>query len=102
MGLAARGAAPPTSSSSTPLNRRHFLRASAFAAAAAIGAPAFLRGQNLNSKLNIGIIGCGGRGEFAVNGSKKENIVALCDINEERLDKICAAHPQARRRGTTR
>ena len=87
-----------TPSSSTPLNRRHFLRTSAFAAgAAAFGAPAFLRGQNLNSKLNIGIIGCGGRGGFAVSGSEKENIVALCDINEERLDKICAAHPKARR-----
>jgi predicted dehydrogenase len=85
-------------SSSTPLNRRHFLRASSFAAsAAAIGAPAFLRGQNLNSKLNIGIIGCGGRGGFAVGGSAKENIVALCDINEERLDKVGAAHPKARR-----
>ena len=82
--------------SSTPLNRRHFLRTSAFAAAA-IGAPAFLHGQNLNGKLNIGIIGCGGRGGFSVQGSQKENIVALCDINEERLDKICAAHPKARR-----
>jgi predicted dehydrogenase len=67
------------------------------AGAAAIGAPAFLRGQNLNSKLNVGIIGCGGRGGFAVSGARNENIVALCDINEERLDKICAAHPTARR-----
>lgn len=65
--------------------------------ATVMGAPAFLRGQNLNSRLNVGIIGCGGRGGFAVSGSAKENILALCDINEERLDKVCAAHPKARR-----
>ena len=78
--------------------RRDFLRTSALAAGAAvIGAPAFLRGQNLNSRLNIGIIGCGGRGGFAVKGAANENIVALCDINEERLDKVLAANPKARR-----
>jgi predicted dehydrogenase len=81
-----------------PLPRRDFLRTSALAAGAAVmGAPALVRGQNLNSKLNIGIIGCGGRGGFAVNGASDENIVALCDINEERLDKVLAAYPKSRR-----
>jgi len=81
-----------------PLARRDFLRTSALAAGAAVmGAPAFVRGQNLNSKLNVGIIGCGGRGGFAVQGASDESIVALCDINEERLDKVLAAYPKARR-----
>ena len=46
----------------TALSRRQFTR-TLLTAAGAIGvAPAFLRGQNLNNKLNIAIIGAGGRG----------------------------------------
>ena len=62
-----------------------------------LGAPAFLRGQNLNNKLNIGIIGCGGRGGFAVEQSRNENIVALCDVAEDRLNRVGEQHPKARR-----
>jgi len=80
------------------LNRRDFLRSSALATGAVtFGAPAFLRGQNLNNKLNIGIIGCGGRGGFAVQQSSGENIVALCDVAEDRLNKIGEKQPQARK-----
>jgi hypothetical protein len=80
------------------LDRRRFLRLSALTAGAcAFGAPAFLRGQNLNNKLNIGIIGCGGRGGFAVGASAGENIVALCDVAEDRLNRVGEKHPQARR-----
>ncbi|MHB9009365.1 MAG: Gfo/Idh/MocA family protein [Limisphaerales bacterium] len=79
-------------------SRRRFLRLSALAGGAlAWGAPALLRGQNLNNKLNIGIIGCGGRGGFAVEQSRKENILALCDVAEDRLNQVGNAHPKARR-----
>ena len=40
--------------------RRHFGRTLLAASSAVTVVPAFLRGQNLNSKLNIAIIGCGG------------------------------------------
>jgi len=80
------------------LDRRDFLRASALVlGGATLGAPAFLRGQNLNRKLNIGIIGCGGRGGFAVEQSRNENIVALCDVAEDRLNQVGTRHPKARR-----
>ena len=83
---------------SAAFNRRHFLRSSLLATGAfSLGAPAFLRGQNLNNRLNIGIIGCGGRGGFAVGGAAKENIVALCDVAEDRLNKVGEKHPQARK-----
>jgi hypothetical protein len=86
------------STASLQLNRRSFLRASALATGAfAFGAPAFLRGQNLNNKLNIGIIGCGGRGGFAVGQSNGENIVALCDVAEDRLNKVGERVPKARK-----
>ena len=80
------------------LNRRSFIRASALTTGAfAFGVPAFLHGQNLNNKLNIGIIGCGGRGGFAVQQSSGENIVALCDVAEDRLNGVGAQHPKARK-----
>jgi predicted dehydrogenase len=81
-----------------PLSRRHFLRASALAAGSlAVAAPALLRAQNLNNKLSIGIIGCGGRGGFAVDSSRGENIVALCDVAEDRLNSVGQKHPGARK-----
>ncbi len=42
------------------LNRRSFLQSTAAGAlaASAIGAPAIVRGQNLNSKLQLAGIGC--------------------------------------------
>jgi hypothetical protein len=81
-----------------PLNRRAFLRTTALGGAMVVfGAPALLRGQNLNNRLGIGIIGCGGRGGFAVEQSRGENIVALCDVAEDRLNQVGAKHPRARR-----
>jgi hypothetical protein len=50
-------------------------------------APAFLRGQNLNSRINVACIGVGGKGgsdtdsAFNLGG----NIVALCDVDENTL-----------------
>ena len=76
------------------LSRRHFL--STILAASA--APAFLRAQSPNNKLNVAIIGCGGRGganlgEIAAAG---ENIVALCDVNERNLEAAAKKFPQAK------
>jgi predicted dehydrogenase len=94
--LSLRSSPRPTFSVSLP--RRDFLRLSLLTTGAvALGAPAFLRGQNLNNKLNIGIIGCGGRGGAAVEQSRGENIVALCDVAEDRLNAVGAKHPQARK-----
>jgi hypothetical protein len=77
--------------------RRDFLRATAVGAVAVGAAPAFLRAKGLNDKLDIAVIGCGGRGganlgEVAGAG---ENIVALCDINEQSLHAAAARFPKA-------
>jgi predicted dehydrogenase len=69
------------------LSRRAFLMTSAVAAgAAAIGAPAIVHGQNLNEKLNLALIGVGGRGMGNFGGIQSENIVALCDVSEKNLN----------------
>jgi len=80
----------------TSLTRRQFARRS-LASAAVVAAPAFLRGQNLNGRMNIAVIGTGGRGGGNLKGVSSENIVALCDVNEKNLAAAAAAHPQARR-----
>jgi hypothetical protein len=53
-------------SRSHEINRRGFV-GRALATAVIAGAPAFLRGQNLNNKLNIAFIGSGGRGNANLN-----------------------------------
>src|SRR6185369_5545850 len=44
-----------------PMTRRQFVSRTLMTAGVIAGAPAFLRGQNLNNKLNIAFIACGGR-----------------------------------------
>jgi predicted dehydrogenase len=78
-------------------SRRHFLKqtAAGITAATACG-PYFLRGQNLNSKLNIGVIGTGGKGASDTDGCAHENIVALCDIDGNTLRERSQKYPKAR------
>jgi hypothetical protein len=69
-------------------SRRVFIRYSSLTfGAAAITGPYFLRGQNLNNKLNIGIIGAGGKGASDTDHCSTENIVALCDVDKRTLNK---------------
>jgi predicted dehydrogenase len=81
-------------------SRRSFLARSAAAGAALLGAPALLRGQNANSRLNLAFIGVGGRGganlrEMTRTGA--ENVVALCDVNGNALDAAGERFPEARK-----
>jgi predicted dehydrogenase len=83
---------------STPkITRRNFTKTLVAAGAAFSAAPAFLRGQNLNDKLNIAVIACGGRGGSNLQSVSSENIVALCDVNEKNLAAAAAKHPGAKK-----
>lgn len=77
-------------------SRRTFLKTAA-AGVCTFAAPAILRGQNLNEKLNIAIIGSGGRGGSNMKSVESENIVALCDVNERNLNRAAERHPKARK-----
>jgi predicted dehydrogenase len=78
--------------------RRQFLGVSASVTASlAFGARAAARKISANEKLNIGIIGAGGRGWDNLNGVKSENIVALCDVDDERAAQAHKAYPNAKR-----
>jgi len=84
--------------SASQVNRRKFLQTTAaIGVGATLGAPAFVRGANLNDKLNIAIIGSGGRGAGNLAAVAGENIVALCDVDQNRLDASAEKHPQARK-----
>lgn len=79
----------PNKDSRGSANRRNFIKATAFAGAAALG-PVHLLGAQDNltqEKLNIAVVGVGGRGGANLNGCSGENIYALCDINKSTTAK---------------
>jgi len=79
-------------------SRRHFLKSSAIGAAAlSCAAPAVIRGQNLNERLNIAVIGTGGRGGSNLRSVETENIAVLCDVDEHNLNAAAMKHPDARK-----
>jgi predicted dehydrogenase len=70
------------------MTRRDYLKSTAAAAAALTIVPAGLaRGYAANEKVNVGIIGSGGRGGANLGGvaGLGQNIVALCDVDRGRL-----------------
>src|SRR5712671_6477370 len=76
-------------STGTSFTRRDFLKSSSLLVGASVlGAPAFLRGQNLNEKINIACIGVGGKGGSDTDHAYDlgGNIVALCDVDERTLN----------------
>jgi predicted dehydrogenase len=77
--------------------RRQLGRTVAGSALGALFAPAIVRGRNLNEKLNIAIIGAGGRGAANLGGVAGENIVALCDVFDPAVEHAALSHPGARR-----
>lgn len=78
------------------MSRRTFLK-TATLASAAISFPHIMRsqgaGQSPNNKLNIACCGVGGRGHDAVEGLKGENLVAFCDVDDDRAAKTYEEHP---------
>ena len=77
----------------TRIDRRDFLKSTTSTAAAAAGfmivRPEAVRGTAANSAVQLGIIGCGGRGT-SVASSMMENtnlrVVAIADVFQDRLD----------------
>lgn len=87
-----------TSSSST--SRRGFLQVSTVAAAGAALAPAILvraAGEKApGEKLNIAGIGVGGMGASNLKKCSGENIVALCDVDQNYAAKTFQEYPKAK------
>ena len=56
-----------------------------------------VRAGSPNDRLNLGIIGCGGQGAENLKQVAAENIVALCDVDDERATESFKQFPKARR-----
>jgi len=78
------------------LTRRQFVQRAALAGAALAGAPAFVSSRAPGDKLNLAIIGCGGRGAANMGAVLSENIVALCDVSEPNLLQAAQKAPRAK------
>jgi predicted dehydrogenase len=76
------------------LDRRAFLHQAG--ACLALAAPRFLRARDTHNKLNIAVIGTGGRGAANLAGVASENITALCDVSKRALGSAAARFPKAR------
>ena len=93
------------------ITRREFTRSAATTAAGVATLPAALQAglfagaargpeqasRSPNEKLNIAIIGAGGRGGHNLRQVAGENIVSLCDVDENSLGRAAEQAPQARR-----
>ena len=81
-----------------PIERRTFLRRTAAFGAGILFLKSGLRarGQSPSNKLNIAVIGVAGRGGANLNEVKSENIVALCDVNQNNLAKAAKDFPAAK------
>ena len=79
------------------VSRRAFVGAATSAAFACTIVPGRLLGKDAPSnKLNIGVIGVGGRGRANLKGVADENVVALCDVDLQRAKDSIKNHPQAK------
>ncbi len=79
--------------SKTPLTRRSFLQRSAGAAVGLSAWTALSAGRVIgaNDRVNVAIIGCGGRGRFVLRVMIEDagaNCVCLCDLSDKRLDQM--------------
>ena len=81
---------------SPALTRRRFLQGTALAGAAVLGAPAVVSCRAPSEKLNVVVIGCGGRGAGNMAEVLGENIVALCDVSEPNLRAAATKAPKAK------
>jgi predicted dehydrogenase len=80
----------------TRISRRSFVRQSAGIGAAVIASRAW--GRSINERLNLGLIGLGGRGNELLGHFGRlpdVRIAALCDPDQQRLSEAAANHGDA-------
>lgn len=86
---------------SRPVTRRQFLGRSATASVLGVGfftsAGISQQSNSPNEKLNIAAVGVANKGRHNLDELASQNIVALCDVDENYLDQAAQRFPQARR-----
>src|SRR5262245_44973529 len=89
---------PVSSGTVSLVSRRHFIKYSVLTLAALGTAPAFLRGQNLHNRINVAVIGAGGKGSSDTDHAAKAggDIIALCDVDQNTLGSRGVKYPSAK------
>jgi predicted dehydrogenase len=80
-------------------NRRSFITTSALAAGA-LALPRVSRarpGRSPNGKVAVAVVGVGGKGKDAVTRGAEEQLVAFCDVDDQRACDAYKAHPDVPR-----
>jgi len=78
------------------LSRRSFIKSTSTATTGLVFIPS-LYGNSPNNRLNIAVIGVGGRGRANWSQVPKENIVAMCDVDDKRASKGFNLFPNAKK-----
>jgi len=85
-----------------PFSRRRFVATTTLAASGVVISGPLARAAgprriSPSEKLNIGMIGAGGKAAENLNGVSSENIIALCDVDENRAAESFKKLPDAKR-----
>ncbi len=79
---------PPSSKQRAPgIPRRQFLKTGGVLAASTLAFPACVKLDTRThdaDRLNVAVIGCGGRGRFHLRQMRSERVVAVCDVDFDR------------------
>jgi len=78
------------------ISRRNFVKAATTIGTGVLIAPNLLSCK-ANGKVNIAVIGVGGRGQANWAPCENENIVALCDVDDRMIGAAVEAYPEAKR-----
>lgn len=72
-----------------PITRRSFLgRSAAIGAGLTVLPGGLVRGYAANERINVALVGVGGRGEWFVDTiPRMENVAAICDVNAAKIDE---------------
>src|SRR5436190_4195550 len=79
------------------ITRRQFIASSAALAAASALAQEQDRIAPRIDKVNIAVVGAGGRGAEDIKGCEGQNFVAMCDVDDDRAADSFKKYPNARR-----
>jgi len=79
------------------LSRREFIAGTTLTLAGCAAGRPRVRYRSRNGKLNVAGIGVGGRGGAIIGACENENVVALCDVDDERGSGSFERWPNARR-----
>ncbi len=85
--------------STQAIKRRQFLKATAVAGGSALILPRLklFGAEAPSNKLNIALIATGHRAQEHFAGVSQENVVAICDVNEQHLASAAKKFPNAKR-----